>query len=102
MNPVYIIIFACLLAIIVYVFLKQVEKAKNEAVREFKAAETRSENVVIPEEYNNVSLGVWQGVKFGFGFGIGSFVAGLLITIFIVTIWGASLLTVLLSLVKIN
>ena len=45
-------------------------------------AKVKREGVyTLPEEYNNVSLGVGSGIKFGFGFGIGLFFAGVFITI---------------------
>ncbi|QQR65342.1 hypothetical protein IPH92_02040 [Candidatus Kaiserbacteria bacterium] len=63
-------------------FVKNLKKVEKEVVADLQNAQAKGESVyTIPEEYNNVSLGVGSGIKFGFGFGIGLFFAGIIIAL---------------------
>lgn len=74
---------------IVGFFVKNLKKMEKEVVADIQDAQAKGEKVyTIPEEYNNVSLGVGSGIKFGFGFGIGLFFAGLIITVILTVFFG--------------
>jgi hypothetical protein len=81
-------VVALVVVVLVGFFVKNLKKMERKVVDDLQEAQAKGENVTIPEEYNNVSLGVGSGIKFGFGFGIGLFFAGLIIAIVLIVFFG--------------
>ena len=104
MNSSMILILTVVVLIVVALvsfFIKNLKKMEKEVVADLQDTQAKGENVyTIPEEYNNVSLGVSSGIKFGIGFGIGLFFAGLLITVIFTVFFGLTVPMMISSILK--
>jgi hypothetical protein len=89
-----ILVFGIIVATLIF-FIVNTKKIGKEVTEEIQATERIGEKTpTTPKEYINVSLGIFSGFKFGFGFTIGSFLAGILITIVLTTFFGITLAAV--------